>query len=282
MAVLLEDRAVGPIASPLFKDGYRWEDARRRVRNEFNGVTVADSTHVQLLHEAGRLPIFYFPTADVHQDLLVPSEYHTESPLKGTATYYHVRVGDRVAENAAWRYLNPPAGSPPVQDYIAFYWNKLDHWYEEDQEVFAHARDPYKRVDVLPSSRHVRVVLGGETIADTRRPRILLETGIVTRFYIPREDVRFDLLAKTDTHTRCPYKGEAEYWTATIGNREYRDIVWSYPTPLPESLNIAGHLSFYNERVDAIYVDDEEFPKPSRDFFRPAGSDGQADQAANT
>jgi uncharacterized protein (DUF427 family) len=282
MAVLLEDRVVGPIASPLFKDGYRWEDARRRVRNEFNGVTVADSAHVQLLHEAGRLPIFYFPIADVPQDLLVPSEYQTESALKGTATYYHVRVGDRVAENAAWRYLNPPAGSPPVQDYVAFYWNKLDHWYEEDQEVFAHARDPYKRVDVLPSSRHVRVVLGGVTIADTRQPQILLETGIVTRFYIPREDVRFDLLARTDTHTRCPYKGEAEYWTATIGDRDYRDIVWSYPTPLPESLNIAGHLSFYNERVDAIYVDDEEFPKPSRDFFRAAGSDTQTAQAPHS
>lgn len=279
MAVVLEDRVVGDIASPLFKDGYRWESARRRVRNEFNGVTVADSKDVQLLHEAGRLPIFYFPFVDVNQEVLAHSEHRSESPLKGTATYYHLKVGDRVAENAAWRYLAPPPGSPPVQDYIAFYWNKLDHWYEEDQEVFAHARDPYKRIDVLPSSRHVRVVVGGETIADTHRPQILLETGIVSRFYIPKEDVRFDLLTKTTSHTRCPYKGEAEYWSATIGDREYRDIVWSYPTPLPESANIAGHLSFYNERVDAIYVDGEEFPKPSRDFFKPPESEQQGSTA---
>jgi uncharacterized protein (DUF427 family) len=268
MASALEDRVVGSIASPLFKDGYRWESANRRVRNVFAGETIADSKKVWLLHEAGRLPIFYFPVEDVREDLLIASNHRTESALKGTASYWHLKVGDRVAENAAWRYLNPPPQSPPVQDYVAFYWNTLDHWYEEDEEVFGHARDPYKRVDVLPSSRHVRVVLGGETIADTRRPHLLLETGLVTRYYIPPEDIRFDLLEPSDSHTRCPYKGEASYWSARIGDRVHQDIVWSYPTPLPESLHIAGLLSFYNERVDAIYVDDELIEKPKHDFFR--------------
>jgi uncharacterized protein (DUF427 family) len=209
----------------------------------------------------------------VRHDLLVASDHHTESALKGAASYWHIKVGDRVAENAAWRYLNPPPQSPPVQDYIAFYWHKLDRWFEEDQEVFGHARDPYKRVDILPSSRHVRVVVGGETVAETRRARLLLETGIVTRFYVPFEDIRKDLLVPTDTHTRCPYKGEASYWSVQIGERVHRDVVWSYPTPLPESVPIAGLLSFYNERVDAIYVDDEEFPKPSHDFFRRPQND---------
>jgi uncharacterized protein (DUF427 family) len=222
-----------------------------------------------LLHEAGRLPIFYFPIQDMRQDLLVASDHQTESALKGTASYCHIRADKRVAENAAWRYLNPPPQSPPVGDYIAFYWDKMDQWYEEDEEVFGHARDPYKRVDVLPSSRHVRIVLGGETVADTRRPHLLLETGIVTRYYIPAEDVRMDLLAATDSHTRCPYKGLASYWSAQVGKRVYKDIVWSYPDPLPESLHIGGLLCFYNERVDAIYADDELIPKPKHDFFKP-------------
>jgi uncharacterized protein (DUF427 family) len=274
MAIALEDRVVGSIASPLFQHGYRWENANRRVRNLLSGVTIADSKKVWLLHEAGRLPIFYFPIADVRQDLLIASDHSTESALKGAASYWHIRVGDRVAENAAWRYVSPPPECPPVQDYIAFYWNKLDRWFEEDQEVFGHARDPYKRIDVLPSSRHVRVVLGGETIAETRRAHLLLETGIGTRFYIPIEDFQKDLLVPTDTRSRCPYKGEASYWSVTIGERVYKDIVWSYRTPLAESQHIAGLLSFYNERVDAIYVDDEEFPKPSRDFFRQP-QDGQ-------
>src|SRR5579864_5375711 len=144
MTTALEDRVIGPIASPLSKDGYRWESANRRVRNVLNGETIADSTKVWLLHEPGRLPIFYFPVADVRQDLLVASDHHTDSPLKGTASYWHIKVGDRIAENAAWRYLNPPPLSPPVQGYLAFYWNKLDRWFEADEEVFGHARDPYK------------------------------------------------------------------------------------------------------------------------------------------
>ena len=146
MARVLEDITVGSTKSPSRDNGdYRWEDANRRVRNVLAGETVADSIHVKLLIEAGRLPVFYFPVADVRQDLLVASDQQTESSLKGTASYWHIRVGDRLAENAVWRYPNPPAHSPAVQDYYAFYWHKLDHWYEENDEVFAHARDPRKR-----------------------------------------------------------------------------------------------------------------------------------------
>jgi uncharacterized protein (DUF427 family) len=274
MARVLEDIVVGATKSPANDGGYRWENTNRRVRNVLAGETVADSIKEKLLVEAGRLPVFYFPAADVRQDILVPSDLRTESSLKGTASYWHIRVGDRLAENAVWRYLDPPVHSPAVQDYFAFYWHKLDHWYEENDEVFAHARDPHKRIDVLRSSRHVQVILGGEEVANTRRPTLLLETGLVTRFYIPFEDIRKDLLLPTDTHSRCPYKGEASYWSVKIGERVYKDIVWSYPTTLPEAQNIAGLLSFYNERVDSIIVDDEEFPKPRNDFFRKPDEKG--------
>jgi uncharacterized protein (DUF427 family) len=140
------------------------------------------------------------------------------------------------------------------------------------QQVFAHARDPYKRVDVLPSSRHVRIVLGGVTIADTRRPQLLLETGLPIRYYIPEQDVRMELLETSETTTRCPYKGEASYWSARIGERVFKDIVWSYHEPLPACSPIAGLLCFFNERVDAIYVDGELIPQqgyPPQGYGQP-------------
>jgi len=213
MKPVLEDLLIGPLASPSFTSGlrFRWEDSRRRVRVIFNGVTVADSKRVMLLHEAGHLPVFYFPMEDVRMDVMEETEHSTHSPLKGDASYWTIRVGDRVAENAAWSYLHPLPEGPEIKGYMAFYWDQMDAWYEEDEQVFAHARDPYKRVDVLPSSRHVRVVLGGVTIADTHQPRLLIETGLPTRYYIPEQDVRLELLEPTETTTRCPYKGQASY-----------------------------------------------------------------------
>ena len=138
----------------------------------------------------------------------------------------------------------------------------MDAWYEEDEQVYGHARDPYKRLEILPSSRHVRVVLGDQTIAETHHPRLLLETGGPTRYYLPEQDVRMDLLEASGTTTRCPYKGQASYWSARIGASVFKDIVWSYRDPLPACSPIAGLLCFFNERVDAIYVDDEPVPKP--------------------
>jgi uncharacterized protein (DUF427 family) len=264
MRPALEDILMGPVASPSFSNElrFRWEDSRRRVRAVFSGVTITESKRVMLLHEAGRLPVFYFPIEDVRMDVMESSEHSTYSQLKGNASYWTIRVGDRVAENAAWSYPNPLPGGPEIKGYMAFYWNQMDAWYEEDEQVFAHARDPYKRVDILPSSRHVRVLLGGEVVADTRRPRLLLETGIITRYYIPELDIRMELLESTETISYCPYKGKASYWSARVGNRVYKDIVWSYRNPLPGCSPIDGMLSFFNERVEAIYVDDERIVAP--------------------
>lgn len=262
MKPALEDTFIGPMASPSFSEGFRWEDSRRRVQVVFANVTIADSKRVMLLHEFGHLPVFYFPLEDVRMDLLEATDYHTSSPLKGEASYWTVRVGDRVAENAAWSYPHSLPTGPNLTGYLAFYWNQMDAWYEEEERVFAHARDPYKLVVILPSSRHVRVVLGGMTIADTRRPQILIETGLPTRYYIPKQDVRMELLEPTETTSRCPYKGEASYWSAGIGERVFKDIVWSYREPLPACSPIAGFLCFYNERVEALYVDDELLSNP--------------------
>jgi uncharacterized protein (DUF427 family) len=264
MRPALEDILMGSVASPSFSNElrFRWEDSRRRVRAVFSGVTIAESKRVMLLHEAGRLPVFYFPIEDVRMDVMESTEHSTYSPLKGNASYWTIRVGDRMAEKAAWSYPNPLPDGPEIKGYVAFYWNQVDAWYEEDEQVFAHARDPYKRVDVLPSSHHVRVLLGGEVVADTRRPQLLLETGIITRYYIPERDIRMGLLESTETITHCPYKGKASYWSARVGDRVYKNIVWSYRNPLPACSPINGLLSFFNERVEAIYVDDERIAVP--------------------
>jgi uncharacterized protein (DUF427 family) len=256
----LEDLEIGPAPKP--GEGFRWEPSPRRVRAEFNGETVVDSRRVMLLIEPQHLPVFYFPIHDVRRDLLEPTDHHTSSPLKGEASYWSLRVGDRVAENAAWRYPHPLAEGPAIGGHIAFYWKKLDAWYEEDELAYAHARDPYKLIDTRQSSRHVRILVGETTVADTRRPLLLFETGLPTRYYIPQADVRMDLLEPGDRITECAYKGEARHWHVRIGDQTYSNIAWTYLQPTTLAAPVAGLICFYNERVDALYDEDELMTKP--------------------
>ncbi len=238
-----------------------FEDSPRRVRTMFNGETLADSRRVKLMHEKGLLPVYYFPEEDVRMDLLEESDHTTHCPFKGDASYWSVRVGDRVAENAVWSYPEPIDSAPQLAGYAAFYWNKMDRWYEEDEEVFVHPRDPYHRVDVLESSRHVKVSVNGEVVAQTDRPRILFETGLPPRYYIPPEDVREDVLVPSETTTQCPYKGEASYWSVEAGGERVEDLVWYYPDPIPAAGKIQGLSCFFNEKVD-LEVDGEKQERP--------------------
>jgi uncharacterized protein (DUF427 family) len=242
------------------------------VRAVFAEIAIADSKRVMLLLERGHLPVFYFPIADVRMDLLTRTELTSTSDLKGTATYWTLQVGEQVAENCAWTYEAPPSGSPEVAGYIAFYWRALDAWYEEDERAFAHARDPYKLIDIRQSARHVRVVVGGATVAETRHPKLLFETGLPVRYYIPHEDVRMELLEPTDSVTQCAYKGEASHWSVRVGDQMQRDIAWTYREPLALAAPIAGLVCFYQERVDALEVDGEPVEKPQNQWSRqPAG-----------
>lgn len=264
MAQHLEDREVGPMAlvAPCGDARFRVERSPRRLRVELGGETLADSTRVTLLLEPGHLPVYYFPEADVRMQLLQPTEHTTSSPLKGTARFYTVRVGDRVAENAAWSYANPADDGPQLAGYVAFYWDMMDAWYEEDERAYAHARDPYKLIDVRQSSRHVRVLLGGEIVADSVRPRLLFETGLPTRYYLPPEDVRMDWLEPTTTSTLCAYKGRASYWRAHVNGMQFRDVAWSYRHPLPLAQQVRDYICFFQERVAALEVDGVAAERP--------------------
>jgi uncharacterized protein (DUF427 family) len=260
MATVIEGRESGFKTNPDYK--VQLEPSPRRVRVHFNGETIADSTNAHLLFETRHLPVYYFPRADVRMDLMNSTDHHTFCPYKGTASYWTIRVGDRLSENAVWGYPDPFDEVAAIGDFVAFYWDRVDHWYEEDEEIFVHPRDPYKRVDAIQSSRHVQVILGGEVVADTRRAHFLFETRLPTRYYIPTEDVRMDLLVPSGKTTACPYKGRARYWSAIIGGQEYPDIVWSYPEPIPECSKIRGLLSFFNEQADEIRVGGEPVARP--------------------
>lgn len=242
-----------------------WEPTPKRVRVEVAGETVADSTGVMLLHETGLTPVYYFPVEDVRDDVLAPSDHTTHCPFKGDASYHHVVAGGRRIQDAAWYYPEPLDETPPIDGHIAFYWEKMGHWYEEDEEVGVHPRDPHHRIDVLRSARHVEVSVDGQTLAESDRPVVLFETSLPPRFYLPREDVRSDLLVDSDRHTECPYKGTASYHGVRTDGGLHEDLVWYYPEPRDEVARIAGLLSFYNEKVDLV-VDGEPWERPVTRF----------------
>ena len=260
MSQLIEDRT---ISRGEGEHTVRLEPSGRRVRAYLGSVPVADSARVQLMFETGHLPVYYFPVEDVRMDHLRPTDHRTNCPYKGEASYYSATAGGKTSENAAWHYRVPLSGAPQeLAGLIAFYWDKVDRWLEEDDEVWVHPRDPYHRVDVLHSSRHVQVKIGGEIVAETRRPRLLFETGLPTRYYFPKVDVRLDLLEDSGTTSRCPYKGVASYYSARVGDLAVADVAWYYPLPIPECPKIENMICFFDERVETIVVDGEALPKP--------------------
>lgn len=229
----------------------------RWLRVKVGDMWIADSKRAVLINEAGRLPVYYFPQEDVRFDLLQKSGHHTYNPHKGQASYWNIVTDGRIIENAVWGYLDPEPESAALKGYVAFVWKAADHWYEEEEEVFLHPRDPYTRIDAIPSSRHIQVILNGQIVADSVRPVILFETGLTPRYYLPEEDIRMEYFIPSETQTRCPYKGIASYLSAEVGGKRYDDIVWSYQEPVPELPKIKGLYSFYNENVDQLTIDGE-------------------------
>jgi uncharacterized protein (DUF427 family) len=238
--------------SKTTRGSIRVEPGAKRVRAYLGGELVADTTRPVLVWEVPYYPAYYFPAADVRTELLEPDGELARSPSRGDGRKFTVSAGGKRAAGAAVRYEDSPIEE--LRDLIRLEWDAMDAWFEEDEEVFTHPRDPYTRVDILPSSRHVRVEVDGVTIAESASPRLLFETGLPTRYYLPKTHVRMERLVPTETISQCPYKGKAEWWSVNSGDNVHEDLAWSYPTPLRESHGITGLVAFYNERVD-IYVD---------------------------
>ncbi len=179
-------------------------------------------------------------------------------------------AGDATAAGAARRLRDPPDNR--LRDAVRLEWAAMTEWLEEDEPVYVHPRDPYTRIDILASSRHVRIERDGVALAESHHPTILFETGLPPRYYLPPADVRTELLRPTDQRTGCPYKGTASYWSVEINGERHDDLVWTYRTPLPESQKIAGLVCFYDERID-LYLDGERQERPRTKFSAPPPTD---------
>jgi uncharacterized protein (DUF427 family) len=242
--------------------GIRIELCHKRVRTYLAGQLVADTIHPVLVWEGPHFPVYYLPAADIRAEL-IPIGRTEHSPSRGEAQVLDVKVATATAPQAALRY--PDSALAELRDLVRLDWKSMSEWFEEDEPVYTHARDPYSRVDILASSRHVRVEIDGVTVADSRQPRILFETGLPPRYYLPLTDLRMDLLRPSEAGSHCPYKGTASYWSVDTVQQVHRDIVWMYRFPLPESQKIAGLACFYNEKVD-LYSDGERQERPRTPF----------------
>jgi uncharacterized protein (DUF427 family) len=238
----LSDEAPGTVNYRLAAPGNRLllSEFPRRVRAVFAGERVVDTVHGALLHETGRLPQLYVPQTDVAGHLLIPSDTVTLCPVKGEACYHSVVVGDREAADAVWSYPAPPAEAAWLRGYQGVAWEAMDAWFDEEEEVFGHLRDPYHRVDTRRTTGRVRVTLGSRALAESTRPVLVSETGMANRLYVPEEDVRPGALTASATTSVCPYKGTADY--ANAGDAA--DVAWRYRDPLPEAAAIAGYWCF--------------------------------------
>ncbi len=241
----------------------RVERGSKRVRAYLGGAVVADTLAPLLVWEAPYYPTYYFPAVDVHAELVDEGAAPSHSPSRGEASVLTVRAGGRSVPEAAQRYERSPIAE--LAGTVRIAWDAMDAWFEEDEEVYTHPRDPYSRVDILASSRRVRVRIDDVWVADSTSPRMLFETGLPPRYYLPKTHVRMDLLERSDVVTHCPYKGRAETWDVRLGDAVHEALAWCYPAPLPESQKIAGLLAFYNEKLD-IEIDGVMQDRPSTKF----------------
>jgi uncharacterized protein (DUF427 family) len=209
-------------------------------------------------------PQYYIPLDDVDPAVLV-DEHHPQKLHAGPSHRYGLQVGDTSRPGSV--RVHRDGVDARIVDTARFDWAALDAWYEEDEQVFVHPRNPYTRVDAIRSARAVRVELDGVVLAETASPVMVFETGLPTRYYIPRTDVRFEHLVATDTVTECPYKGTTTgYWSIQTAGTTHPDLAWSYDFPTRQLLPVAGMIAFYNERVDHI-LDGQLLERPVTHFF---------------
>jgi uncharacterized protein (DUF427 family) len=239
------------------------EPVPRRVRAVLNGSVVLDTTAARYVWEWPNYPSYYIPLADVRTEFLVTGG--VEATPRGPARRDGLRVGPVSRPRCARIYGDD--AEPALRNTARFEFAALDAWYEEDEPIFVHPRNPYTRVDALRSSRSIRIELDGTVLAESVAPVLLFETGLPTRYYLSPHDVDFTHLATSATVTECPYKGRTSaYWTVRLDGGVHQDLAWSYHYPTPAVSAIAGLIAFYNERVD-ITLDGRPLPRPTTHFF---------------
>jgi uncharacterized protein (DUF427 family) len=239
-----------PIPVPRVEPTPRW------IRVRGGQTWLADSRRASLLawYGPGMLPTYCFPAEDVRVDLL----------REGDDGWHDAELSVGVIRRAARLLEDLPGPAGAANGLWTFTWDGSVRWFEEALEIATHARDTSKRVDVVPSARHIVVEFDGIVLADSTRPAALFETPLPTRWYLPPEDVSLDRLEPSDLRTRCPYKGRASFFSVRAGGELHRDLAWTYPDPLPECPGVRDRICFFNERVD-ITIDGQ----PQRRPFTP-------------
>jgi uncharacterized protein (DUF427 family) len=241
------------------------EPVPRRVRAVLGGRIVLDTTRAVYVWEWPYYPQYYIPVADVNADVLV-DEQHAQRLHRGTARVHGLQVGELHRPKSARLFGDDALEG--LAGMVRFDWEALDAWFEEDEEVFVHPRNPYVRVDALRSTRRVRIELEGTVLAESSSPVLVFETGLPTRYYLNRTEVDFDHLVPTDTVTSCPYKGRTTgYWSVRMGDTTHPDLAWAYDFPTRQLLPIAGLIAFYSEKVDVL-VDGRRLERPVTHFFK--------------
>ena len=258
----------------------RYEPTAKRIRAVLDGGTVVDTTGALLVWEPRRIvPSYAVPGDDVTAELVPAGQAAAGAagsigalmpelsgrPVLDPSVPFAVHTAEgRAADLSVGGQHRPGAGfypaDPDLAGYVVLDYAAFDAWYEEDELNLAHPRDPFHRIDVLPSSRQVRLELGGHLLAESSRPMLLFETMLPTRYYLPREDIRAELTPSA-TRTFCAYKGQAAYWSAAVGDRAVPDIAWAYQQPQHDAAPVRGLIAFFNERLDVI-VDGEPSERP--------------------
>jgi uncharacterized protein (DUF427 family) len=229
------------------------EPTNRRIRLKLGERLIADTIQAIVIYEHGGHPTYYLPRADFIARTLEPSAKSEPSPLFGTRSYWSLRSAGAALQDKAWSFDGATLGLAELGDYVTVEWGAV-RWFEEDEEIFRHPRNVYKRIDTIPSSRLVEVFVDGRLVARSNRAIFLFETGLITRYYFPAEDLLAGALVPSDLTTYCPYKGAAAYYHFDLEGKRHENIVWYYPEPLAESGRIKGLISFYNEKIDEIRI----------------------------
>lgn len=255
----------------------RHEPIDKRIRGVLADTTVIDSTRALLVWEPRRVvPDYAVPEEDVAAEIVPDPDGSQTADGHGVEAMGAPRLGDRIVldpsvpfvvrstegEALVLRHDGCEAcafrpADPDLDGYLIVDFHSVDAWFEEDERNVGHPRDPFHRIDIVHSSRDVRVELGGQLLAETSAPYLLFEPPLPVRFYLPAEDVRMDLLELSDTRTFCAYKGEASYFSHAAAP----DVAWTYIAPLREAAEVTDRIAFFNERVDVV-IDGERLERP--------------------
>jgi uncharacterized protein (DUF427 family) len=256
-------------ATPMPERVLYLEPLRRRMSVKLGGSTIVRSDDALVLFEPAKYPVAYFPIGDIDPSVLRPSGHVTTHPDLGSTTWFDVVGGDgEITKRGAWQHVDPPEHADAVRDLVAFAWRLMDAFYEEDERILGHAADPYHRIDIRRTSRHLVVRDDDQVVADTHAPLVLYESGFAPRWYVPRADIVADALEPLEGQTFCPYKGLASYYN--VGDA--RTAAWSYRAPFEEVERIADLVSFYPEKL-TITIDGKRLAAAPGQTVLPHGPD---------